>query len=154
MKSIAGVFFALALSFQGTALAATALGGDTIQLQDMVLTVPDGWALRQDAKDAGTIILGFENAAKYVTVYVKQQTGLDMRTLFVNGSTVVRDIRQVPRNRFNWKVLETSKANGTATAYVASFLSEHEGHSYYGYARGATSQEALDAVTLFLTELR
>lgn len=140
--------------FAGPAHAVTANAGDTIQIQEMMLTVPDGWSLRQDAKDQGTIILGFENGAKYLTIYVRQATGLDMRTIFVNGSTIVRDVRAVPRDRYTWNVLETTKAVTERTNYVASFLTEHNGYSYYGYARGASSADALESVTTFLNSLR
>lgn len=159
MRSLAGLLLACGLAVgvggaEGRALARSAAAGDVIQVQDMQLTVPAGWSLRQDAKDDGTIILGFERGAEYLTLYVKGVTGLDMRAIFNNGSTVVRDVRQMPRNSYNWKVLETSKSTTGRTAYVASFLTEHNGASYYGYARGASSQAAIDAATAFLTELR
>ena len=154
MRFLAGVLLSLAAGMGGAATARTAEGGDVIQLQDMQLTVPDGWSLRQDAKDDGSIILGFEKGAEYLTIYVKGQTGLDMRSIFVNGSTVVRDVRTLPRNSYNWKVLETSKSTSGRTAYVASFLVEHNGASYYGYARAANSTAAMDVANAFLAELR
>lgn len=145
---------ALPLLAAEAALAAEAQAGDNIAIQDMVLTVPEGWSLKQDAKDDGTIILGFANGAEYLTIYVKQATGLDMRQVFVNGSTVVRDVRNMPRNRFTWKVLETSKATASRTNYVASFLTELNGFSYYGFSRSADGTRSMDNVSTFLTELR
>lgn len=146
--------FALAILLGTRAFGADAKAGDTIQVQDMVLTLPDGWSLRQDAKDEGTIILGFENGTKYLTLYVKHQTGLDMHQIFVNGSRIVRDVYAVPRNRYNWNVLETSKAVTERTNFIASFLTEVNGYSYYGYGRGASSADALETVTSFLNSLR
>lgn len=145
---------ALGLALPAAAEARTAVQGDTIRLQEMVLTVPEGWSLRQDAKDDGMIILGFEKGAEYVTLFVKQETGLDMRALFVNGSRIVRDVRDVSRNEHAWKVIETSKQTSGRTTYVAAFLTEKNGHSYYGYGRGNSSATALEAVTSFLQELR
>lgn len=141
------------LSLSASVLAREAGAGDVIGVQDMNLTIPDGWSLRQDAKDEGTIILGFEKGTSYLTLFVKQQP-IDMRTVFVNGSQIVRDIRSQPRNSFDWKVLETSKTSSRATQYVASFLTTHNGNSYYGYSRGASSQAAMDNVNLFLQNLR
>jgi len=145
---------ALPLFAAEAALAAEVQAGDNIAIQDMVLTVPEGWSLKQDAKDGGTIILGFANGAEYLNIYVKQTTGLDMRQVFVNGSTVLRDVRNLPRNRFTWKVLETSKAAASRTNYVASFLTELNGYSYYGFSRSADGTRSMDNVSTFLTELR
>lgn len=137
-----------------TAPAAPAAGGDNIAVQDMVLTVPEGWSLKQDAKDDGTIILGFAKGSEYLTLYVKRATSLDMRQIFVNGSTVVRDVRNLPRNRFTWKVLETSKTAANRTNHVASFLTELNGYSYYGFSRSADGTRSMENVSTFLTELR
>ena len=57
------------------AWAASAQAGDDIGVQDMVLTVPDGWKLHQDARDEGTIILGFSSGDEYLTLFVRQQSG-------------------------------------------------------------------------------
>jgi hypothetical protein len=151
-KGMSALAFTLLLG--GTAHAANATAGDTIQVQDMTLTVPDGWSLRQDAKDDGTIILGFENGAKYLTLYVKHQTGLDMHQIFVNGSQIVHDVHAVPRNRYTWNVLETSKSLTERTNFIASFLTEVDGYSYYGYTRGTSSVDAMASVTSFLNSLR
>jgi hypothetical protein len=148
---LAGIWLAGAPHAQ----AATATGGDTIAIQDLTLTVPTGWTLKQDAKDEGTIILGFAKGTQSITIFVKQATDIDMKAMFAtNGATVVRDVRTVPYNGHTWNVLETSKRLGSRTNYVASFLGQHEGHSYYGYSRGDASPAALQAVEAFLGELR
>lgn len=153
--SVFGALLSLGLVAAPEAMAREAVAGDQIQIQDMTLTVPDGWRLRQDAKDEGTVILGFEKGSEYVTLFVSQRS-VDMRAMFVNGSTVVRDIRSAPRNSFEWRVLETSKtlANPARTTYVASFLTTLNGNSYYGYGRAASSQNAIDCVNQFLNNLR
>jgi hypothetical protein len=155
LLSVFGVLLSFSLVQAPEAMAREAVAGDQIQVQDMTLTVPDGWRLRQDARDEGTIILGFEKGSEYVTLFVSQNA-VDMRAMFVNGSTVVRDIRSAPRNTFDWRVLETSKtlSNPSRTTYVASFLATLNGNSYYGYGRGASSQTAMDNVNHFLNNLR
>jgi hypothetical protein len=155
MKTLTGFFVLVSLLLTPSAMAREASAGDVIGIQDMNLTVPDGWSLRQDAKDEGTIILGFEKGTEYLTIFVKQQV-IDMRSVFVNGSQIVRDIRSMPRNSFDWKVLETTKSlsNPLRTSYVASFLAEHNGYSYYGYSKAASNQVAMDNVNSFLQNLR
>ncbi len=159
MKAFCGFFAfaaALAAAAAGPAAARTATAGETIAVQDMQLTVPDGWRLSQDAKDQGTIVLGFKNGTEDLTLYVKGQTGMDMRSVFVNGSEVVSDVRNVARNRFTWKVLETRKSftPRNTTYSIASFMTELNGATYYGYSRAGTQAKALENVTAFLGELR
>lgn len=145
----------MSLLFSSYAVATEATSGDVIAVQDLHLTVPDGWRLRQDARDDGRIILGFEKGTEYVTIFVSQDQ-VDMHAMFANGSTIVRDVRTVPRQGLNWQMLETSKtySSPTKTAYVASFAAEHQGYSYYGYSRGTSSTNALDDATQFLQNLR
>ena len=160
MRRILGIFGIVCvwLSLPASSLA---VGGTdeefaTIRIQDMTLTVPAGWSLQQNAKDEGTIILGFAKDQEYLTIYVKQQTGLDMKRIFNNGTTVVRDIYQIDRNTYRWKGLDTAKQslNVEASMYVTSFMTEHQGFSYYGYARTGSQARSGAIVNEFLTALR
>lgn len=145
---------ACVLLISPSAFSASATGGDTIQIQDMTLTIPPDWTLTQDAKDDGTILLGFANGPRYITLYVKHLTGINMRQMFVNGSQVVRDIRPESYNQRPWNILETSRAVSGSTTYVAAFLTELNGYSYYGYSRGSSSADAIGITSTFLTALK
>jgi len=136
--------------------ARTVNAGEEIQLQDMTLVVPDGWHLSQDAKDASTIILGFKNGSEYITVYVKQGIGMNMRSVFVNGSTVIRDVFDYPRSGYNWRAMQTSKSAPSALAptFVSAFMTEHAGFTYYGYSRASDASRSFDIVNTFLTHIR
>ena len=156
MRRLLGVWCVWLLATVAPNVLATEVsGGDTVRIQDLTLTVPQGWQLKQNAKDEGTIILGFANGAEYFTMYVKQTTGLDMKRIFNNGTQIVRDTYNLDRNQYHWKLLDTSKPSFTddAPKFVTSFLGEHQGFSYYGYTRVASQSRSAAIVSEFLGNL-
>lgn len=79
-------------------------------IKDMALEVPAGWVLHQKAFNNDVYIYGFANGAEFITIYAKKGTGIvDMKKVFVNGSTIEKDIVDVQLGAFVWKILETSK---------------------------------------------
>jgi hypothetical protein len=127
---------------------------DIIQIQDMELAVPEGWTLQQDAEDQGTIILGFANQDEYLTFYVRQNAEIDMHEMFVNGSSIVRDVFEYPRTGYNWKAMQTEKSSAKSTAYVSAFKTEHDGFTYFGYSRAGSAERSLEVVNTFLSNIR
>ncbi len=136
------------------ARAIQASGGDVLQVQDLVLTVPEDWKLHQDAKDNGKIILGFSKGNVYTTIYLAEATGLDMNAIFVNDSEIEQAMREESFNAYSWKRLDTSKELSSTKYYISSFLLENEGYSYYGYTKATSLTESQTNAALFLDALK
>jgi hypothetical protein len=66
--------------------AAFAVNAAPIAVQDMSLNVPAGWRLAQDARDNGTLILGFDNEDRYLSLYVRQNSLDDMKAFSLKMS--------------------------------------------------------------------
>ena len=158
MKTICYAVLAGMLCLSGVATAAPFSSGSdnaqVIQIQDMELAVPPGWTLEQDAEDQGTIILGFANGDDYLTFFVKREFDLDMHAMFANSANIIRDVFDYPRTSFNWKAMQTSKASRRSTAYVASFKTDYDGFTYYGYSRSANSSRSMEIINSFLSSIR
>ncbi len=121
-------------------------------IKDIHLVMPDKWIINQDAVNGDTVILGIipTNTAVYLTFYARDITGLEIKKIFANGSTVVNDVKTETIGPYAWQLLETSKDS----VCVASFLMEYKGKSYYGYARSAAGKDSLDAAKQFLGALK
>ena len=136
-------------------MARDAAPGDQIQIEDVVLTVPDGWYLKQDAKDVQTVILGFRNGEQSFALYARPGSTLDMHDMFVNGSRIVEDVTRVPLRGFEWDVLKTEKsAEDKSTQHVAAFKGVVNGNVVYGFAKADSRSSADTALMDFLDGMR
>lgn len=115
-------------------------------IQNVRLVMPAGYRLHQDAVDADVIVLGFTNDTNHLNFFVRRELALDMKSIFVNGSQIVRDVHTEPRGMFNWNVMQTRK-NGTTPVHVTAFWMEYLGSTYYGYT-AAASEGAADTVAM------
>src|SRR5687768_10247620 len=72
-RKVAGIFaLGLFASTNGQpAQAVDIVPEGSIKLEDVVLDVPDGWTVVQEAVDAGTVIAGFAQGDQTVNLYVK-----------------------------------------------------------------------------------
>lgn len=148
----------------GGASGGNAGAASGLAIKELRLSLPQGWKMDQDALAGDTLLFGFANGSEYLTLYAKAKTGIEMKSIFVNGSTVVSDLRTEAKGRLQWKRLETSKAAPTTVTgvgtgsikgmqYLSSFMAEHNGVTYYGYSRSADSAKAKANVEAFLSNL-
>lgn len=125
-----------------------------IVIQDLTLQIPEGWSLTQDALDNDTMILGFGKGSDYLHFYVKKAQTIDMKKVFVNGSTIVQDVHNEMIGSLGWNVLETTKTTETKKFFVAAFSKDINGNAYYGFARSGSQEAALANLKIFLSNVR
>jgi hypothetical protein len=131
-----------------------------IVVQDMRLTMPAGWKIKQDAIDDGRIVLVIRNGTRALSLYVAKQA-IDMRGTFAaNGAQVSKPERAENIAGRSWQRLDAVKNLSTGAKgfsggkNVAAFKTELNGATYYGYGTGASAAEAETAVTEVLGALR
>lgn len=122
------------------------INGASIVFQDLTITAPSGWTLHQEAKSGGVMFVGFAKGTDYLRIYVKQGAGLNMQQIFVNGSQSTGERTEQLGGR-TWKRLDATMGQ----VQIAAFMIEHQGHTYYGYARGAGPRAV---VTEFLNAIK
>lgn len=123
-------------------------------IKDIRFVLPDQWKINQDALNEGTIILGIipgnmPNSDAYVTFYARDIIGLDMKTIFVNGSTIDQDLKEETIGSYAWKTIVTVKDS----IFVAGFLMEFKGKTYFGYVSSSSKQSSVDVMKQFLNGL-
>ena len=116
---------------------------NTFKLGNLVVTMPSGWTLHQEAVVGGTSFLGFAKGGDYVRLYTSsQQKSLSQ----IFGSTG-------PTNQvgdFEWEFVKTSGSKYS----VAGFGGDQDGSFYYGFGKSTNSSTAEQALTSFLESLK
>ena len=132
----------------------------TVAIQEMHLTVPSGWSIKQDAADEQKLVVVLRNKTKALSIYVAKQT-VDMKSMFAaSGSQITRAERQENIGGRTWlrqdsaKTLKTGARGFSGTKNVAAFKLELNGNTYFGYGTGDSSLEAEAAVSEILGALR
>jgi hypothetical protein len=143
------------MSFSELALASDSV--PTTRIQDLVLELPSGWTVVQEAFDAGTGLFVFETRDVVLTMYVRPGEHPSPQQFLVNGATVVSDPMRVAFNGHAWTVMETKKSARQGSVVpsqsVFGFFGKYEGNAYYGYARSASDGAARSAAIEFLNSL-
>ncbi len=110
---LTGVFFGCfvwtSFVFGGNASPIASKTLASIPIKEMNLEQPGGWTIHQKAFNSDVYIFGFAKEGEFVTIFAKKGTGMDMKKLFVNGSTIEKDVADVRLGSRVWKILETSK---------------------------------------------
>ncbi len=126
------------------------VNGTSILLQDMKLTIPEGWTLHQDADQDGILILAFAHDEKYFRIYVKKGDLPEMRATFANGSKIIKDERVEHIGSLDWRRIDTAMDGVSISAFAATY----KGHVYYGLGRASSQQPAENTVREFLALLK
>ena len=136
----------------------TVVGDGIRKVNGLTVTAPQGWAIKQEAVNDGIVIVGFGSGEKYFTIYSKKGSAGDIKSIFVNDSKVLAGPTTATIGAFQWNIVETTKESsgqgGNGTSYVAAFMLENNGYSFYGFSRGKSSEEAKNAVETFLKEIK
>ncbi len=128
----------------------------SIQFEDVLIEVPEGWRTEQTARSQDVLLAGFSGAGVYVTLYAREQLNLNMHDIFVNGSTLTRDIHRRTIGDLSWHMLQTTKAatSETPVVFITAFKTELNNKSYYGFARGSSAVMADTAAITLLENLQ
>ena len=124
----------------------------SIQFEKVRFDPPTGWKVHQHAKDQNLVIMSLTNGTDQAHMYARGETQIDMKKIFANGSETIRDYTDYSANGITWRTLITKKTNRdiNKTTFVASFLTERDGKSYYGYSRGTTESAAITNATALM----
>ncbi len=125
----------------GTPLANLMEAKGSVNIEGLSLAKLADWTLLQEANEASTLLFEFTKGEDAVNFYVKKDSHLNMRSIFVNGSTVLKSENPVTANGLTWTSLSTvrhvpfSRFAPGQTNYVFAFMTQVGGVSYYGYSK-------------------
>ena len=130
-------------------------GNGKTKLNDLSVGLPAGFTLVQQAQADGVTLVGFGKGADFAAVYSKAGSGMTTQSLFVNGSQVTTPEATKKVGNYDWKMIETTKTverglPHAGTYYVAGFLMEKGGVTYYGYGKSTSADAARAAAQAVL----
>jgi len=128
---------------------------ENVALQDIILEVPQGWTVHQEAADNGTLLIGFANGRDYARFYVKRSGDLDFKGLFGPGVQIVK-AETLEAGPFDWDTIEATRpATGDVkAAHTFAFRADFRGHVYYGYSAGSSVAAARATAERFLSGIK
>lgn len=145
----------IAASFLALSLTA---GAADVSLDQIVVAVPDGWTMNQQARSNDTVFATFAREGQTVNLYAKAATKLDMASIFANGAEITKPEAAETHGGLTWNLMQTTKTSrlraGTKTFHVTAFLTELNGRSYYGYARAESADASREAASAFLDAMK
>lgn len=136
-------------------LKAALVRSSEVRVQDLRLKMPKGWKLSQEFKSEEQMVFGFVQGQAYLNLYVRPAGSIDLNSIFVNRSKIVRDWRLQNHGGFTWRVLDTGRTmhnshDGFEFRSISAFMTEHQGHLYYGYAVAEKAKDASAMAAEFL----
>ena len=127
-------------------------GTSGILLQDLVLKNPSSWEIAQRVQDESTIIIRFKKGDENFSIYVKRAEGNTLQSTFAEKADIVSQETVQTYNNINWKTITTSVSFAALNqkSFIAGFMYEKNGFTYFGFSRNPNQSTAEAATKEFL----